>query len=86
MGYSVTNQPSTLHIDNYSAISAAKNPEHFGRLKHLDLRFYWLRDICKAGSINPVYCPTAVMPADILTKPLQRIKVATQRGLLGLEY
>ena len=30
MGYSVINQPSTLHIDNCSAISVAKNPEHFG--------------------------------------------------------
>ena len=85
LGYSVAKKSSTLYMDNNSAISVAKNPEHFGRLKHLDLRFYWLRDMCEAGSINPVYCPTAVMPADILTKPLQRIKVATQRGLLGLE-
>ena len=37
--------PSTLHINNQSAISVAKNPEHHGRMKHLDLRFYWLRDV-----------------------------------------
>ena len=29
--------PSTLHIDNQSAISVAKNPEHHGRMKHLVL-------------------------------------------------
>ena len=28
MGYSITNQSSTLHIDNCSAISVAKNVEH----------------------------------------------------------
>ena len=32
--------PSTLAMDNQSAISVAKNPEHHGRMKHLDLRFY----------------------------------------------
>jgi hypothetical protein len=40
-GYTI-HQPSTLHIDNQSAISVSKNPEHHGHMKHLDLRFYWL--------------------------------------------
>ena len=34
--------PSTLFIDNQSAISVAKNPEHHGRIKHLDLAYFWL--------------------------------------------
>ena len=42
-GFDVTSA-STLRIDNLSALSVAKNPEHHGRMKHLDLRFYWLRD------------------------------------------
>jgi len=36
--------PSRLFIDNQSAISVAKNPEHHGQMKHLDLAYYWLRD------------------------------------------
>ena len=36
LGYS-TPAPSTLFIDNQSAIAVAKNPEHHGRMKHLDL-------------------------------------------------
>jgi len=36
--------PTPLNIDNQSAISVSKNPEHNERMKHLDLRFYWLRD------------------------------------------
>ena len=35
-------QTSTLKMDNQSAISVSKNPEHHGRMKHLDLHFYWL--------------------------------------------
>jgi hypothetical protein len=42
-GYTI-DIPSTLQIDNQSAISVSKNPEHHGRMKHLDLRFYWLQD------------------------------------------
>ena len=83
-GYSFPT-PSTLHIDNMSAVSVAKNPEHFGRLKHLDLRMYWLRDVCSAGTISPVFCPTAEMPADLLTKALERVKVAKLRSMLGLQ-
>ena len=36
------NGPSTLHMDNQSAIQVAKHPEHHGRMKHLDLHWYWL--------------------------------------------
>ncbi|PIL25068.1 hypothetical protein GSI_12957 [Ganoderma sinense ZZ0214-1] len=42
-GYNVSSA-SKLLIDNLSALSVAKNPEHHGRMKHLDLRFYWLQD------------------------------------------
>ena len=34
---------SSLLIDNQSAISVAKKPEHHGRMKQLDLCYYWLR-------------------------------------------
>ena len=85
LGYPVEGKPSVLHIDNNSAISVARNPEHFGRLKHLDLRFYWLRDIVQAGLIDHQFCPTAQMPADMLTKALPRPKVAEMRTLLGLQ-
>ena len=85
LGYSVTDQPSTMHVDNNSAISVAKNPEHFGRLKHSDLRMYWLRDVCSARTISLVFCPTAEMPADLLTKALERVKVAKLRSMLGLQ-
>jgi hypothetical protein len=43
-GYPVQG-PSLLRIDNQSAISVSKNPEHFGRMKHLDLWFHWLREV-----------------------------------------
>ena len=85
LGYDVESKPSILHIDNQSAISVAKNPEHFGRLKHIKLRMYWLRDVVEDGMIEPVFRPTAEMPADLLTKPLARVKVALFRSMMGLQ-
>jgi hypothetical protein len=76
--------PSMLHIDNRSALSVAKNPEHHGRMKHLDLRFYWLRDCVNDGHIAVEYLPTNQMPADILTKSLAHFKVVASRAMLGL--
>ena len=83
-GYSVKGAPSTLYIDNNSALQVAKNPEHHGRMKHLDLRFYWLRDEVHRGSIRLVHLQTADMPADMLTKALGRVKLQHMAALSGL--
>ncbi len=83
-GYKFTS-PSTLNCDNQSAISVAKNPEHHGRMKHLDLRFYWLRDTVENGQIFLKFIPTTEMPADLLTKPLTRAKVEVCRDMMGLD-
>jgi hypothetical protein len=45
--------PSILRIDNQSAISVAKHPEHHGRIKQLDLSWYWLRDVVHKEIIAP---------------------------------
>ena len=74
LGYTLS-MPSTLFIDNCSALSVAKNPEHHGCMKHLDLRFYWLRNAVDKGTINIVHLRTDAMPADILTKALGLVKV-----------
>ena len=75
---------STLRIDNQSAISVAKNPEHHGRMKHLDLAFFWLRDEVARGRIVVKHLAGVDMPADLLTKSLDRVKVAEFRQMMGL--
>ena len=65
-------------------LSVAKNPEHHGRMKHLDLRFYWLRDEVAKGCIEVEHLRTAAMPADILTKLLPKPKVLEMVRMLGL--
>jgi hypothetical protein len=76
--------PSILRIDNPSAISVAKHPEHHGRMKQLDLSWYWLRDVVHKEIIAPTFVPTTEQPADILTKALARPKVELFCEMLGL--
>jgi hypothetical protein len=83
LGYSF-DAPLLLLVDNLSAIQVARNPEHHGRMKHLDLRFFWLCDMVNSGDIAVRYIPTADMAADLLTKALARIKVAAALPQVGL--
>jgi hypothetical protein len=53
-------------------------------MKHLNLRFYWLRNVVVAGQIIIRYVPTADMAADLLTKGLAHLKVAAALPQLGL--
>ena len=73
-----------LRVDNQSAISVTRNPEHHGRMKHLNLRYYWLRDVVETGAIWPVFVPTHMQVADIFTKALPRADIERFRGMLGL--
>ena len=77
--------PSILRIDNQSALSVSKNPEHHGGMKHLDLRYFWLRDQVTQEVIKPVFVSTEDMPADLLTKSLTRVKVDRFRRIMGIE-
>jgi hypothetical protein len=83
LGFSIAG-PSLLLLDNQSAIQVGKNLEHHGHMKHLDLRFFWLRNVVTAGQIALCYVPTAHMAADLLTKGLAQVKVAAAIAQLGL--
>jgi len=41
-----------VYCDNISAIRLSKNPVMHGRSKHIDIHFYFLRDLVKDGVIE----------------------------------
>ena len=84
LGYNMV-IPQALGMDNQSAIRVAKNPEHQGRMKHLNPIYYGFREQVEAGEILPHFIPTADMPADILTKSLTREQVERAVSMLGLQ-
>ena len=84
LGIDVNSTPSPLYVDNQSALAVAKNPEHHGRMKQLDLRFFWLREAVANKKISIHYIPTDQMPADMLTKALTKVKAQECSRMLGL--
>ena len=62
-----------LYQDNLSAILLEKNGRMSStkRTKHIDVRYYYVKDRVEAGDLRIEHCPTKEMWADYFTKPLQ---------------
>ena len=71
--------------DNQGGIFLAINPAHDRRLKHVDIRYHFIREYVESKRVNIVYISTNEMIADILTKPLGRTKFELFRNQLGLD-
>ena len=59
-----------LATDNLGARDLAYNPEHHERTKHVERRFFYVRDMVEAGELVVPYIGTNDNLADFLTKPL----------------
>jgi hypothetical protein len=62
-----------LYQDNQSAIKIEKNGKSSGgqKTKHMDARYFFIKDRLSTEGIEVRYCPTEKMIADFFTKPLQ---------------
>ncbi|RDY10937.1 hypothetical protein CR513_04463, partial [Mucuna pruriens] len=60
-----------MFCDNASTIKLTKNSVFHGRNKLIDVRFYFLRDLCNDGIIQLNYCSTREQLVDIMTKSLK---------------
>ena len=83
IGYG-SNGPVPLVADNQGGIFLAVNPAHDRRLKHVDIRYHFIREYVKEGHVNIVYVATDKMIADTLTKPLGTTKFEGFRSQLGI--
>jgi hypothetical protein len=75
--------------DNVSAIRLEKNGKaSVGRQsRHIDIRYFFLKDRVKQDDITIRHCPTEAMLADFLTKPLQGELFRRFRDvLMGLKH
>ncbi|KAH9687063.1 hypothetical protein KPL70_014633 [Citrus sinensis] len=78
------NESTVIHCDNNSTIKLSKNPVLHGRSKHIDIRFHFLRDLTKDGTVELVYCSTQNQIADIMTKLLKLEVFEALREGLGM--
>ncbi|KAI3804384.1 hypothetical protein L1987_25878 [Smallanthus sonchifolius] len=75
----------TIRIDNKSAIALTKNPVFHGRSKHIHTRYHFIRECVEKDQVEVEHVPGEEQKADILTKPLARIKFKEMRSLIGVE-
>lgn len=74
---------ATLFQDNLSTIAMIKNGRPTSdRSRHVNIRFFYIKDRVDSGEISVQYKPTADMIADILTKPLQGALFKRLRAVL----
>ena len=62
--------PTTLYIDNQSCILLSRDRKSCHKSRHIDRRFFKIREYVFAGVIRTVHIPTELNPADLLTKVL----------------
>ena len=70
-GYKVDD--SEFFQDNMSAMRMERNGRQSAgqRSRHINIRYFFIKDRISKGEINLIHCPTAIMIADYFTKPLQ---------------
>lgn len=84
-GYEV--KPITVWQDNMSTLTLiARGGQASKRSKHIDVRYFYLKDRVAIGDLLFQHKPAGQMTADILTKPLSGELFKTlRRKLLGME-
>ncbi|GKC59788.1 hypothetical protein Tco_1087386, partial [Tanacetum coccineum] len=62
-----------IFCDNTSAIAISNNPVLHLRIKHIDIRYHFIRDHILKGDIELHFIPTQYQLVDIFTKPLDEL-------------
>ena len=63
----------------------AKNPQFHSRNKHIAIKYHFIRDETKNGTIDVQYCRTEDTIADMLTKGLYAERFVKLREMAGVK-
>ena len=78
--------PIPLCGDNQGFIFLASNPVQEKQIKHIDLRYHYIREVIRQKQIELLFIEGVENPADLFTKNLGRIKFLKFREQLELEF
>ena len=81
-GYEIKH--NIVYQDNQSAIRMEKNGRNSctGNSRHIDIRYFFVKDRVDKKELEIKYCPTYMMLADFFTKPLQGKAFRVYRDVL----
>ena len=75
---------TVIQVDNRSTMELAKNPVNHERSKHIDVRFHFIREHVKKGSVELVHVASQDQVADIFTKPLPKVLFEKYKKMIGM--
>ena len=75
-------EPVALHVDNKGARDLSYNPEHHLRVKHIERRHFFIRELVEDMRITVPYVPSAENLGDFFTKPLQGAQFVALRDTI----
>ena len=75
-----------LLSDSQSGINLSKNESINRRNKHIDITYHFVRHVTDEKEVLLRYTPTSEMVADMLNKPLGRVKFEKLRKLCGMRF
>jgi Reverse transcriptase (RNA-dependent DNA polymerase) len=64
--------PGIIKADNRGAIALSKNTKDHGKVKHIDIRHHYIRELLEEGAIDIEQVSSFDNLADLFTKPLPR--------------
>ena len=64
--------PGVIEGDNRGAIALTKHTRDHGKVKHIDIRHHYIRELVERNTITLNQIPSTENPADLFTKPLSR--------------
>lgn len=79
-----TTKPVVIHEDNQSTIRIAEDCRDHGRLKHVDTKHHFLKDLIQQGVLELKFVRSSEQQADIMTKGLPPVSFKHLRSLIGL--
>ena len=73
-----------IHCDNQSCVNLSKNPVLHDWSKHIEIKYHNIRDMVQRGAVKLPYVAMDDQIADVLMKPLAKVKFEYSREELGV--
>ena len=74
-----------IHCDNQSCVQMSVNPVFHDKSKHVEIQYHFICDMAQKGAVELQYISIDNQIADVLTKPLPRVKFEYFCRRLGVE-
>ena len=76
----VQSKPTTLRVDNSGAVELSRDRKSCHRSRHIDRRFFKVRELQAAGLLRVEHVSTELNASDFLTKPLDEATFLRHRA------